>query len=243
MTDRIYLYPPTSCSLADCKKEYPVNKGVKTNLGIENCELSPYFDCYYRAEIKKNIEPCKTTGWRELNPSAYNDKMSPDFNKTTCAPTKGCNDPSYISLDPRLFSSTRADYLPLDRPPINGKIKLKDIYDSRLDNYGIGFKPYDAINDGQIVYYNDSSISPAFYEPVYAKQANEVISLYKDPMGAIKTVADRVPLDSYNPTVTKPKNYEYSLAFMDDTQGFREDLIALQQRKNNQEKWTVRWGY
>jgi len=218
---------------------------------VENCTVNPYFSCYSKAELKRSIKPeqrCDAekdppSDWRELNSQAYTDKMSPDFQRTKCAPSKGCNNPSYLSMDPRLFSSTRADYLPLDRPPINGNVQLKDVYSDSFENYGIGYKQYKDINDGQIVYYTDKSIAPAFYKPVYSEPADEIISLYQDPMGAMKTVADRRPIiNTNNPMVSKAKFYPYCLSDIQDSQSFREDIMALQQRKNNQSKWTVRWG-
>jgi len=248
--DKIYLYPQTSCSLGYCKKEYPIPQPpfIKTNLAVENCEQSPYFDCYYRAELKQEQEPRQTpdgkdvSGYTKLNPQTYLNKLATDFNELPCATSKGCSNPNYISMDPRLFSAPRAEYLPLDTVPINGKVKLRDIYSDKYDGYGSGFTPYDKIRDGQIMYYIDDSIAGAFYKPVYSEPATETLSLYKDPMGAMKTVADRTPLiNTANPTTTTPVSYPYCLSYIQDTQSFREDLIALQQRKHNQEKWTVRW--
>jgi hypothetical protein len=62
-------------------------------------------------------------------------------------------------------------------------------------------------------------------------------------MGAMKPEYDRNPIiNTENPTVVERKNYSYKLSFLQDTGGFREDILALQQRKNNQEKWSSRWG-
>lgn len=249
MTDTVYLYPKSSSLLSECKKSYPIPKNfIKTNLGVENCEVSPYFDCYYKAELKTEIQPRGITpggppskGWDELNPQAYTSKMSPDFQKVPCK-KPGCNDPSYISMDPRLFSSTRADYLILDRPPINGSVKLKNVYNKDLDNYGQGFTPYDQIKDGQIVYYIDNSIAGAFFEPVFSAPAKASLVLFKDPMGSIKPEANRTPLiNTENPATTTPVSYPYCLSSIQDSQSQREDLISYQQRKNNEQKWTVRW--
>jgi hypothetical protein len=62
-------------------------------------------------------------------------------------------------------------------------------------------------------------------------------------MGAMKPEYNRNPIvNTYNPTVTTAKSYPYCLSYIQDSQSFREDIMALQQRKNNQEKWTARWG-
>jgi hypothetical protein len=246
MQDILYLYPKTSSPLGDCKREYDIPRGNQTNLSVEGCQISPYFDCWYEAELKRDVQPRPPVpdnkNWYELNPQAYTDKMSPDFVSVNEKVSQGCPIPTVISPDPRLYDSVRATYLPLDRPPMNGDVKLKDVYDPKYNNYGRGSMPYKNIKDGDITYYIDQSIAGAFYKPVFSEPAEEVLSLYKDPMGAMKPNADRRALvNTENPTVSTPVSYPYSLSYLQDTQSFREDIMALQQRKNNQSKWSVRW--
>jgi hypothetical protein len=249
MNDSIYLYPKTSCPCDTCFPKYPVTQdGIKSNRAVRGCEESPYFDCYNRVELKREIQPKNNEGMYDLNPQAYTDKLSEGFDGINCgdncppvAPT--CNKVVYLSRDPRQFNSPRADYMPLDSIPIDGNVRLKDVYDDRYDDYGIGFQSYDKIKDGQIVYYIDKSIEDAFYKPVYSEPAEEVSVLYRDPMGSMKPEYNRNALvNTANPTVTTAKKYPYCLSYLQDTQSFREDIIALQQRKNNQEKWSARWS-
>lgn len=240
--DTVSLYPKTSCPCGDCKGQYPyATKGDRTNLSVRNCDISPYFDCYDRAVLGTVEEPVDKVGIYELNPQAYRNKMAPNFGKVPCK-IAGCPQPGYLSMDPRLFSPTRADYLTLDRPPMDGNVPLKDVYDKRFDSYGCGFTPYEYIGDGQIVYYIDKSIEDAFYKPVYSEPAEETSIIYKDPMDSMKPEYNRKALvNTENPTVTTPYSYPYCLSSIQDSQSFREDIIALQQRKHNQEKWSARW--
>ena len=145
-------------------------------------------------------------------------------------------------MDPRLYSSTRANYLPLDRPPIDGDVKLNRLYSTQLDGYGSGFMPYDTIRDGQIVYYIDKSIENPYFEPVFGEPAKISKVLYKDPMGAMKPEYNRTPLvNTENPAITTAKSYPSCLSFIQDTQSFREDLLSHQMNKRNQERWMPRW--
>lgn len=242
MTDTVYLYPKTSCYLGECKKSYPVSQGPRTNLSVRGCQVSPYFDCYYSALLKTEVQPQDTQGWYDLNPQAYSDKMAQDFNRVACKVAPTCPQPSFISMDPRLFDSPRADYLALDRPPTTGDVRLADVYDPKYENYGRGSMPYEDIRDGDITYYVDKSIQSPFYKPVFSEPAEERLSLFQDPMGAMKPNADRIPLVNVdNPVTTTATSYPYCLSFIQDSQSHREDLMSYQQRKHNQEKWTVRW--
>jgi hypothetical protein len=59
----------------------------------------------------------------------------------------------------------------------------------------------------------------------------------------MKPEMNRTPIvNTENPTVSTPESYPYCLSSIQDSQSFREDLIALQQRRHNQEKWSARWS-
>lgn len=242
MADIVYLYPKSSCPIENCLGSYPAPKGPRTNLSTNGCDASPYFDCYNRLELKREIQPQEKQGMYELNPQAYTNKIAEGFDKVGC-PIQGCPTPSYISMDPRQFDSPRADYITLDRPPIDGDVRLKNVYDKQYDDYGIGFTPYEQIRDGQIVYYVDRSIEDAFYKPVWSEPAQESAQLFVDPMTSFKPEYNRRALVNVdNPTTTTPKSYPYCLSFIQDRVSHSEDLMALQQRKNNQSKWSARWS-
>ena len=241
MTDAIYLYPQSSCPTDRCLKRYPIPGGQKSNLAIKGCHPSPYFDCYGSVEIQRRIIPEDKQGITDLNPQAYTNKLAKGFDAMKCSD----KDPNtfYLSRDPRQYDAMRAEYIPLDSIPISGAVKLKNIYSAKYEDYGNIRTSYDGIRDGQIVYYNDKSIQDAFYKPVYSEPAEEISGLYKDPMGSMKPEYNRKALvNTENPTTTTAKSYPYCLSYIQDSQSFREDIIALQQRKNNQEKWSARWS-
>jgi hypothetical protein len=125
---------------------------------------------------------------------------------------------------------------------MDGDVRLKDLDNPRWDGYGQGSRPYSQLNDGQIVYYIDKSIAEPFYKPVFSEPAEQIAILYQDPMGSMKPEYNRrALLNTENPTVTTTTEYPYCLSSLQDSQSFREDLMALQQRKNNQSKWSARW--
>jgi hypothetical protein len=258
MADIVYMYPKNSCPNATCGNKYSFPIGDKggnaTNFSVRGCSVPDFYTCYDRAELSTSVQPKgENQDLVALNPQVYSDKIAEGFHKISCKtqgsakgsakPDVGCVDPTYFSWDPRQFDPVRAQHLFLDLPPIDGDVRLKDVYDKRYKNYGSGSMPYKDIKDGQIMYYIDKSIEDAFYKPVYSEPAKESSVLFKDPMGAMKPEYNRTPLiNTTNPTTTTPKSYPYCLSFIQDSQSFREDIMALQQRKHNQEKYSARWA-
>jgi hypothetical protein len=239
MTDSIDLYPKTSCqTIEGCRQQYPNPiKGPRTNL----CDFSPYYECYNTLLLNKQVQPVYKKGFQTLNLQVYDDKLDPLFDRVQCpCPIESCPKEVWMSRDPRQFDAMRAQTMPLDAIPINGKVKLKNIYDPKYATYGMGMRPYHAINDGQIMYYNDKSIEDAFYYPVFSEPAEESAIMFRDPMGSMKPEYNRKALINIeNPVKRTACEYPDCLSFIQDTQSFREDLMALQQRKHNQEKWSA----
>jgi len=243
----INLYPKTSCACWECKQQYPIQKkGVKSNLSVRGCQVPKYFDCYDRVELNTSQQPVqnsvKPKNWKTLNPQAYMEKIAEGFYN---APDKtaGCRNKGFLSNDPRQFDTLRDQKIPLDRPPADGNVHLVDVYNPKWNGYGSGFKGYEDINDGDITYYLDRSISDAFYHPVYSEPCKETTVLYRDPMGGCRTQHTRTPLiNTANPTITTAERYPYCLSWLQDSQSQREDIISWQQRKHNESKWSARWG-
>lgn len=240
MTDKIQLYPKTSC-YSYCEKETPVNqKAPQSNLSYRGCSQPVFFNCYDRALLSEKIQPVEKSGYIELNDSVYTQKLAQGYGKVPCQID---GNQTWVSLDPRLYDPTRNVYLYLDKPPSTGNVPLKDIYNKKYTDYGTTIKPYNDIEDGQIVYYIDKGIEDAFYTPVWSEPAINQASLFKDPMGSMKPEYNRKPvINTENPTVTTAESYPYCLSFIQDSQSHREDLMAYQQRKNNQSKWSARWS-
>jgi hypothetical protein len=242
MAEIIYLYPKTSCPCEETPKTCTKPSGPKTNMSVRGCDLPKCADFYDRIGLGSSIQPSNKSGWYELNPQVYTDKYATGFGKVPCKQPKGCDDPTYTSLDPRLISAAHNGQVTvLDRPPIDGDVLLKNVYNSNLDNYGTGFMPYDQIRDGQIVYYVDRSIEDAYFKPVFASKANEISNIYIDPMGGVKPEYTRIQ-EQENPSTNCRTPYSDNLSFIQDTQSHREDLMSYQMRKRNQQRWETRWS-
>jgi hypothetical protein len=239
-------YPESSCSCYKCtNKSYPLMcSGVPTNLGVYNCEVPSYFDCYDKLTFKKGQEPSSKQGWWYINPQAVTDKMpSMEFQQVKC------NDPSnpnckvgYVSSDPRLIDAVFGTTMILDTAPMDSSIKLGDIYDDpRLCNYGQGYRTYSDITAGDIVYYNDESIQGPFFEPNFVSTANVESYLYQDPMSALKPHYERTPLKCDNPMTNESTKFNYCLSWMQDSTEHREDIMSKQLAKTNQMRYAPRY--
>lgn len=133
----------------------------------------------------------------------------------------------YTTLDPRTFDSPRAQRLYFDNPPrySSNTIPQGDIYNMKTNNTGF-YNNYQSIYGGDIVYYTDLDNDEPNGQPQFFIPAYTVPTLLVDPMGARKPYYLRVPIFKNNNNL-----YEYS--FDQDQCEWREDLIALQQQKQN----------
>jgi hypothetical protein len=247
MANVVYDYPKSSCNCYKCtEKGYKFPKdGYPTNMSVENCQFPRYFECYDKGSFGSNIEPANKQGITNLNPEVMSQQYAKGFFPTTCPKTVGGSCPSnrYISADPRLVSNQHnMQRLTLDRPPITGEMKLKDLlHDPVLDKFGQGYKDYTDINAGQILYYNDKSIEDPFFTPNFVTSATTEGVLYQDPMGAMKPQYYRKPLTDNNPMGPERSEYEGCLSWMQDSLTHRQDLLSKQMLKRNQQRYTPRW--
>jgi hypothetical protein len=245
MTNVIYKSPQSSCSCLECdKNNFGRENGIPTNLGLVDSNVNDYYECYNRKIFKQNFVPKNEDGSYFLNPYVVNDpeRNAIDFGYIDNS-GKDCPGKTYISMDPRLFDAKRGQRYALDAPPFDDTVKLKDVYDEKFLNYGKNYKTYSDIKAGNIVYYIDKSIQDAFYEPNFSEPAYEVGMIYQDPMGSIKPEYNRIPLiPQPNKATNISSDYSgYRSSFLDDSQQHREDLMALQSRKQNQSRWEPRW--
>jgi hypothetical protein len=241
--DTLNLYPKTSCMTENCNKEYPINQtGHKSNLSVRGCQIPQYFNCYNTVEIGQDIEPTQNSGYADLNPQAYTSKIAEGFYRAPQSANPCNNDSGVFSYDPRQFDTKRAQWLILDRPPADGAVPTISTYDSRFDNYNTGYRAYENIEDGDITYYTDKSIADPFFNPVFTEEAKITSSLYQDPMGAVKPQYNRTAIsNTCNPVTVNRDKFSTCLSYIEDTQSFREDLMALQTRKHNESNWQNRW--
>lgn len=242
MNDNINIYPYSSCPcIEDCNKNVPVENGNQTNLGIRGCHSNDYYDYCHRKKFKDVQEPSYKEGYTALNPQVY--KASKDFYKIKRK--HKCNENVYSSQDPRLYYAATADLIPLDIPPMDGSVKLKDIYNRDLCNYGKNYKDYSDIKAGQITYYTNESLKDAFYSPVFQISSNVKGYVYKDPMGGMRSQYYRKPLVEENP-INNKHNFS-SLSWINDSTRHREDIIGGTHKagglisKFNEQKYISRW--
>lgn len=220
MTDVIHNYPKSSCT------------------------FSKYYDCYNKRPFKVQTEPTRKSGKILLNPGVVSDnKFDNTFNtinEKDC-PGSACIGTTYLNSDPRLYSQG-GTWLQLDKPPLNSSTKLSTLTtDKSLDCYGQGYTSYADVNAGQCLYYISKDREDAFYEPIFSKKAHSVGTMYKDPMGSMKPQYDRIPYNPILDTKSCDDTDEYCSSFIKDTMFHREDLIALQMRRHNQERFAPRW--
>jgi hypothetical protein len=240
--NRIYPYPKTSCSCYFCsEEEYKFPTGHPTNLSVRDNKVSKYYDCHNHRNISSKIQPSipEKTGYLMINPQAYTENYSVNFQpvESTC-----CPETQYFSRDPRLWSGTHAQYTTFSHPPIDHTTKLKDIYDKKLKYYGKGYKTYSDISAGNIVYYIDKSQEDAYYKPLFSHPAETQKRIYVDPMGGVKPEYPR-SIHYNNPiNDTTFDNDPFCLSFIKDTQNHRQDILAANMSKINQQRWEPRWS-
>lgn len=142
-------------------------------------------------------------------------------------------DGKYVTKNPLTFDAMRGLRMELDRPHYTGSVD--DVYASEYTQYGSDYTNYMDMNTGQIQYHINTATKNPYSTPVFTTPAVVGKVQFVDPNGIVKPEYPRqAPLDwsSKNPVDS----------FTHDTLTFREDLIARQQRKNNQSNWMYRWA-
>lgn len=240
-----------------------------TNISLYNDQIDPNTDySFYNPSLfSTNGKTLQTTFSPTVSNSTYNfinpqmsSDLSPDFFGIPSSYPPSFNSDSsirktsdlpettnYISpSDPRLINPIYNMMLRLDKPPTVGGLPLDKVYEKeeKTSTYGT----YRNIKLGDMRYYIDNSIKDALYKPVYDMPAIVDNIMYKDPMDNYKPQYIRkdssvyTPSNSMNNTENPPLLSHHSLSFISDTSEAREQLIARQQLKNNQQKWSARWG-
>jgi len=146
------------------------------------------------------------------------------------------------SWDPRLYSATHGDYITLDKPPLESKVPLNEIYNKNLKNYGQNYRTYSDVNAGNVLYYVDKSREDPYYSPLFAQPARVGTVVYKDPMGAMKPEYPRIVKNSELIGNDQCDTEGYCLTWMRDTQKFREDILSGIMAPINQQRWSPRWA-
>lgn len=240
--NEIYNYPKSSYECIQCDKNIEKLKMINTKELTDNTYVVDSnfsnFDYYSSHIFKTNKEPVINKKHERyiLNPKVIGkDKLDKSFNVTN--EYKECNNINCLTYDPRLYNAMTDTRLKLDTEPLNSSIKLNTLNtDETLNNYGKGYKSYSDINTGQIIYYIENDTENAFFEPVFDIKATAVGTLYKDPMSSVKPQWERFP-EKYNPILGNQSDREFASSFIKDSQFQRDDLMALQMRKMNEQRY------
>ena len=133
----------------------------------------------------------------------------------------------YTSPDPRLVKVASNTHMVLDKPPYQTDIKLSNIYEENLRNYGKNYTSYNDINGGQITYYINNKNDPNFND-------QDVRTIYVDPMGSGYNEFCNIPKIEKNP-LTDSVNLDggFCLTWMKDTMSNREDSMYYAQSNIN----------
>ena len=246
MTDS---YPKTSCPCAECPVTYPYfiqpdpANPVSSSIGIEGCKEASLFNCYNKQRYNKSIEPSQTGNNTQRNLNHIGLDLDPNYVPVHCPNSRGCEN-TWAGTNPLLLDPRRNILTKLDRPnyissvPV-GNVCQDQIYTPFFRNYGKNYRNYSDINGGQIQYYTNDSLTEAYFDPVFTTPAVVDHQIFIDPMGAVKPEYNRKSLAQYD---WNQCNKQACDSFTHDSLEFRQDLMALQMRKMNQQDWQLRWG-
>jgi hypothetical protein len=187
---------------------------------------------FHRAAVRKN-QFREQQSMYSLNQNG----LKPVFVDIGCDPAQDC----LVSMNPRAFDSPRAIQTRQDRPSTTAGINENNIYSNPgLANYRAGpmqmYAPYGTqlnavynLNNAQVTYYIDPEVQPPYYAPAYNLPFKSELVNYIDPM------------DSWKPHYTHETTAEgvvgfSCLSFINDTAMHREDLMARQRAKFNQQR-------
>jgi hypothetical protein len=214
--------------------------GYPTNMGVRSCEFPQGYGKVTDKPFRQGIEPSNAKSVTNI----LNDPYVIDSRyKTIVCGTSGCNEETYQSTphDPRLIGVLHSgQYMNLDKPPVTGSVDLANIpFDTSLNEYGQKYQKYSDVDGGQIQYYIDSEIKDPYFRPNFTTPSQTKGYLYVDPMGAVKPQYERELQKCCDPE----SNSECGdcLSWIHDSTSHREDIMSLQMRKRNEQRYEPRW--
>jgi len=139
----------------------------------------------------------------------------------------------FYGWDSRTVDAARGLRTMLDQPAKVGAVHMDDVY--KIDNSGYGgvYPTYGAMNNGNISYYVDQSVSQPFFDPVYTLSSTVDKSVLMDPMNN--------PTPQYTKTLDSTLYSVVNDQYARDQLSFREELMSRQQNLYNKTSWTNRW--
>jgi len=245
-------YPQSSCSCEVCPHQLPhynFNKAypsqvIPSNLTTNGCELPLEFTCTNLRSLSQNEQPPLPPSHQKviLNP-IMGIKRAEDFYRCdkSCQTQRLHDTPPplhnkvYGTHDPRTYNAISAQWLLLDEPVYTGEVKLRDVYNKDLAQYGQYYTSYGDVNAGQFQYYLDKDLAPVLFNPLFTIKSEVQSGLFVDPMGSRKFVTQRQPLLVNN-------RYISDYQFDRDQIEFRENLIHSQMAVHNQQDYNHAWS-
>ncbi len=143
------------------------------------------------------------------------------------------------TCDTRVKSNITGEITPLDRPPFTLYNNFDNIYNEKYDKVGKPYNTYSDIDAGNIIYYISEDVKGPFPEVAY--DLNGVVRSnyeYNDPMTNRRIQHNFTPENKVSCSYQRNKNYYGNLSFINDTSIQREEIMALQSRKQNEQKWS-----
>ena len=206
----------------------------KSNISALSCNFKK---CGLNKQNPDSIQPRCNEGFDILNPNVIQSGLGQDFTQVSnncCA---------FYSSDPRLIRQPTKTHLHLDKPAYDGNygnISLNEDFNKHENLTKINdsnYQTYSDINYGQITYYIDKNIQEPYFKPNFTNKTCITHEIFEDPMGSIKPQYNRKKIYNNN----KKNKYNGNLSWLEDSLEHREDLMSLQMRKINQERWSNMW--
>lgn len=183
---------------------------------------------------KTKVEPRVDKGkLYKINPE-FGLIADPEFEKTrdeTDLPQE-CVGKYTSYTDPRTIDPRRGARYTFNRPPYQAmKTQMLDYKEIYGNIPTTKYDSYKSVGLGQYVYYLDTDISNPYYSPNYVIRSDVHTDVYNDPMSGRRVDYNRNPLTS---TYKYLSDYQHTR----DDLAFREDLMASQQRKYNEQRYS-----
>ena len=214
--------------------------GYPTNMAVRSCKFPQNHGIVMDKLFREGIEPSNHDSVIETINNPY--ILDKNFQDISCV-TPGCKNKTYqsISHDPRLIGVLHSgQYMNIDKPPVTGFVDLSSLpFDKTLNKYGQDYKQYSDVDGGQIQYYTDTDSKDPYFKPNFTTPANIKGYLYVDPMGAVKPQYERETQSCCDPV--KNSDCGQCLSWIHDSTTHREDIMSLQMRKINQQRYEPRW--
>jgi hypothetical protein len=126
--------------------------------------------------------------------------------------------------DARVMDSFRGIRTVLDSPATVGWDKgMNATFYEKNASYKLGsYKNYSDMNNSQINYYVDKSVSEPFFNPIYTLSSEVDKIVFVSPMDSVQPAYNKIPITSTLNSVSKDSATRDQLSF-------RDDLISKQQ--------------